>query len=85
MLAEWADEEGVDVLAYTFPLLSLFWAMLMFAGVVLMIWLIIWCFIDNFARHDHHGWAKFGWTILILFLPIFGAFIYIIARPASVE
>ena len=71
------------MLGYDFPLLSLFWTMLMFFGLFLMIWLIIWCFIDNFRRHDHHGLAKAGWTVLILFIPIFGALIYIVARPAS--
>ena len=72
------------MLAYVFPFMGIFWSMLMFAGFVLMIFLIVWCFIDNFARHDHHGWAKFGWTVLILFFPIIGALIYIIARPAMV-
>ena len=71
------------MLGYSFPLLSLFWSMLMFFGLFLMIWLIIWCFVDNFRRRDHHGLAKAGWTVLILFIPIFGALIYIIARPAS--
>ena len=46
------------MVAYTWPLLSLFWTFLMFAGVFLMIFFIIWCFIDNFRRRDHHGLAK---------------------------
>ncbi len=71
------------MLAYTYPLLSLFVTMLLFAGVFLMIFVIVWCFVDNFRRHDHHGGAKAGWTVLILFLPILGALIYIIARPAD--
>ena len=71
------------MIAYTYPLLSLFWTMLIFAGVFLMVFFIIWCFIDNFRRHDHRGLAKAGWAILILFLPILGALIYIIARPAE--
>jgi hypothetical protein len=29
--------------------------------------------------------AKAGWAILILFLPIFGALIYIIARPPEAD
>jgi hypothetical protein len=62
--------------------MGIFWWMLMFMGFVLMIFLIVWCFIGNFARHDHHGWAKLGWTVLILFVPVLGALIYIIARPA---
>jgi Phospholipase_D-nuclease N-terminal len=73
------------MIAYSFPLLSLFWTMLMFAGLVLMIFLIVWCFIDNFRRRDHHGAAKAGWTILILLVPVIGALIYIIARPADVD
>jgi len=77
--------KGAAVLAYTFPLLSIFWSMLMFAGLVLLIFLIVWCFIDNFRRHDHHGLAKAGWTVLIIFFPVFGALIYIIARPATVD
>ncbi len=71
------------MLAYDFPLLSLFWTLLMFFGLVLMLFFIIWCFVDNFRRKDHHGAAKFGWTVLILFIPVLGALIYIIARPAD--
>jgi hypothetical protein len=73
------------MLAYIYPILGIFWSMLIFTGLVLMLVLIIWCFIDNFRRHDHHGWAKLGWTVLILFIPILGAFIYIVARPATVS
>jgi hypothetical protein len=81
--ADIGAERGGAVLGYDFPLLSLFWSMLMFFGLFLMIWLIIWCFVDNFRRHDHHGLAKAGWTVLILFIPVLGALIYIIARPVS--
>ena len=46
--------------AYTWPLLSLFWTFLMFAGIFLLLLFIIWCFVDNFRRRDHHGLAKAG-------------------------
>jgi hypothetical protein len=69
--------------AYTWPLLNLLWTFLMFAGVVLMLFFIVWCFIDNFRRRDHHGWAKAGWTLLILVIPFIGALIYVVARPAD--
>jgi len=72
------------MLAYSFPLLSIFWTLLMFAGLALAIFFIIWCFVDNFRRRDHHGLAKFGWTVLILFVPVLGALIYVIARPPDV-
>ncbi len=71
------------MLAYTFPLLSLFWSMLMFAGLVLVVFFIIWCFVDNFRRKDHSGAAKGAWTIIIILIPLLGALIYVIARPAE--
>jgi hypothetical protein len=71
------------VLAYDFPLLSVFllvcWWMFLF-GIVFA---VIWAFIDNFRRHDHSGWAKAGWAFLILVLPLLGTLIYLIARPAA--
>ncbi len=73
------------MLAYVYPLLGLFWTVLIFFGIALMFFFIIWCFVDNFRRRDHHGWAKFGWTVFILFVPILGALVYIIARPADIE
>ena len=73
------------MLAYSYPLLGVFWTMLIFAGLALMLFFIIWCFVDNFRRRDHHGFAKAGWTILILFLPVFGALIYILFRPSNAD
>jgi hypothetical protein len=69
------------MLAYDYPLLSVFWTLLMIAGLALLLFFIIWCFIDNFRRQDHHGLAKAGWTIFILFVPLLGALIYVVARP----
>jgi hypothetical protein len=71
--------------AYTWPLLSLFWTFLEFAVVFLFVFFIIWCFVDNFRRRDHHGLAKAGWTVLILFIPVIGAIVYVIARPADAQ
>ena len=68
------------MVAYTWPLLNLLWTFLMFAGVVLVLFFIVWCFVDNFRRRDHSGWAKGGWTLLI---PFVGALIYVVARPAD--
>jgi hypothetical protein len=55
------------VIAYTYPLLNILWTLLMFAGIVIVIFLIIWALIDNFTRQDHSGWAKAGWCIVIVF------------------
>jgi hypothetical protein len=71
------------MVAYTWPLLNLFWTLLIAAGIFLLIFFVLWCFVDNFRRRDHHGWAKAGWTVLILLIPFIGGIIYIVARPAD--
>ncbi len=73
------------MLAYSFPLLSVFWTMLEFFALVVVIWVVIWCFVDDFRRTDHSGLAKAGWAVLIIFLPLLGALIYIVARPPQVQ
>jgi hypothetical protein len=73
------------LLAYDYPLLGLFWTIMIFAFWVMVVFAVIWAFIDNFARHDHSGWAKAGWALVIIVLPLLGTLIYLIARPAVVE
>ena len=60
------------LLAYSFPLLSVFWSLLMFAGFILWIFIVVWCFIDNFPCRDHHGVAKALWFLFIVFVPVIG-------------
>ena len=69
--------------AYDFPLLSLFWISLWWFFLLAVLFTIVWAFIDNFRRRDHGGWAKAGWTLLIVVLPLLGVLIYVIARPSD--
>jgi hypothetical protein len=73
------------MLAYTYPLLGVFWTMTMFFLWASWIFAVIWVFIDNFRRHDHSGLAKALWTIAIIFVPVLGVFAYLIARPRDLE
>ena len=57
------------------------WAMLVFFFWFMIIWMFIAVFADIFRRHDLSGWGKAGWIILIVFLPLLGILIYLIARP----
>jgi hypothetical protein len=70
--------------ADSYPLLNVLWTLLMIAGLVIVIFLIIWALIDNFTREDHSGWAKAGWCIVIVFLPFLGTLIYYITRSVEV-
>lgn len=38
-------------------------------------------FADVFRRDDLSGWAKAGWSLAFIFLPLLGILIYIIVRP----
>ncbi len=73
------------MLAYDYPILGVFWSLLMFSLFVLWIFVVIWVFIDNFRRHDHHGFAKALWLLFIIFIPVIGVCAYLIARPADPE
>ena len=71
------------MLAYDYPLLSVFWSILIFGVLLLWIFIVIWAFIDNFRRRDHHGVAKAMWFLFIVFVPVIGVFSYIMTRPAD--
>ena len=73
------------MLAYSWPLLGLFWTFLEFAVVFLFVFFILWCFVDNFRRRDHHGAAKAIWTVVILFIPVIGSIVYIALRPSDAQ
>ena len=53
----------------------------------LWIWLLIAFFMvlfrvfeDLFSDKSIGGWAKFGWSVFIIFLPFLGLLVYVIAR-----
>jgi NADH:ubiquinone oxidoreductase subunit 6 (subunit J) len=69
--------------AYDFPLLSLTLLVCWWGFVFTIFFAVIWAFIDNFRRHDHSGWAKAGWALVILIIPLIGTLIYLVARPAD--
>ena len=70
------------VLASDYPFLDIFWTMVIFFAWVIWIWL---------PDHGHlgqlhsprppSGWAKAGWTLFVIFLPLLGVLVYMIARP----
>jgi hypothetical protein len=64
----------------TYPLLDLFWTMLVLFGFVIWFWLLFVIFGDIFRRSDIGGWGKAGWTLVVIVLPIFGSLIYLVAE-----
>jgi hypothetical protein len=64
-------------LASDYPFLDVLWTMLVFFAWVIWFWLLISVFGDLFRRHDISGWAKAGWTLLVVVLPYIGVLIYL--------
>jgi hypothetical protein len=73
------------MLAYTYPLLSIFWTMLEFFLFFLWIWLLIVVFSDIFRSRDMGGLAKAVWVLFVIIIPYLGVLIYLIARGGSMH
>jgi hypothetical protein len=73
------------MIAYTYPLLNIFWSLLIFFGLVLWIWVLITIFMDIFRSRDIGGFAKALWFLLVLVVPLIGALIYLIVRGRSMH
>src|SRR6266568_8277799 len=69
----------------SYPLLNVFWTMFEFFLWVIWIWILIWVFIDIFRSHDLSGWAKALWFIFVLFIPLIGVLVYLIARGGKMQ
>ena len=69
----------------SYPLLGVFWTMLEFFLWVIWIWILIWVFIDIFRSHDLSGWAKALWFLFVLFIPLIGVLVYLIARGGTMH
>jgi hypothetical protein len=67
-------------LAADYPLLNVIWTMFVFFGFVLWISLMFRAFGDLFGRDDVSGWGKAGWSLLIVLLPLFGVFAYLLSQ-----
>jgi membrane protein implicated in regulation of membrane protease activity len=70
---------------YSYPLLSVFWTILEIFLWVIWIWILIWIFIDIFRSHDLSGWAKALWFLFVLFIPLIGVLVYLIARGGKMQ
>jgi membrane protein implicated in regulation of membrane protease activity len=71
--------------SYSYPLLGAFWTILEIFLWVLWIWILIYVFIDIFRSHDLSGWAKALWFLFVLFIPLIGVLVYLIARGGSMQ
>ena len=68
-----------------YPLLDVFLSMLYFFCWILWIFLLFWIIMDIFRSDDLGGWGKAAWLIFVIFLPLIGVLVYLIARGHSMS
>ena len=68
------------MLAYDYPLMGLFWSMVWFFLWVIWLMLLFRVIGDIFRSRDLGGFAKVLWLLLVIALPFFGIFLYLIVR-----
>ena len=71
--------------SYSYTLLGVFWTIFIIFLWVIWIWILIWVFIDIFRSRDLSGWAKALWFLFVLFIPLVGVLVYLIARGDSMN
>ena len=69
----------------SYPLLNVFWTILEVFLWVIWIWILIWVFIDIFRSHDLSGWGKALWFLFVLFIPLIGVLVYLVARGGKMH
>jgi len=70
----------MEMLAYDYPAMGIFWSMLWFFLWIIWIMLLFRVIGDIFRSHDLGGFAKVLWLLLVIVVPFFGVFVYMIAR-----
>jgi hypothetical protein len=68
------------LIATSYPLLEVFWTMLIFFAFFIWIWILFTVFADLFRRGDISGWGKAAWIIFVIVLPYLGVLVYLIAE-----
>ena len=68
------------MLAYDYPLLGLFWTMMIFFLWFAWLWLLFRVFADIFRSKEMGGWGKALWSIFVILVPFLGVFIYVIVN-----
>ncbi|MCH9837797.1 MAG: PLDc N-terminal domain-containing protein [Ilumatobacter sp.] len=73
------------MLAYDYPLLNVFWTMLMLFIWIAWLFLLFQVIFDIFRSHDIGGWAKAAWFLLVIAVPLLGVLVYVLARGDSMR
>ena len=68
-----------------YPLLDIFLTMLWFFLWLAWLMLLFRVIVDIFRDDTLSGWAKAGWSVFVIVLPLLGVFVYLIVRGNSMQ
>ena len=71
--------------SYAYPLLGVFWTIFELFLWIIWFWILIYVFIDIFRSRDLSGTAKALWFVFVLFIPLIGVLVYLIARGGEMH
>lgn len=75
----------VSAAAHGLPLFDVFWTMLWLFLWILWIFLLIRILTDVFRSPDLSGWAKAGWTLFVILVPLVAVLVYLVVRGSSMH
>jgi heme exporter protein D len=73
------------MLAYDYPLLGMFWTMMIFFLWIAWLFLLFRVFADIFRSKDMGGFAKALWSIFVILVPFLGVFLYVIVNGRAMS
>jgi hypothetical protein len=68
------------IVAADYPLLNIFWTILIVFAWVAWFWVLIMIISDLFSREDIGGWGKALWMLFVILVPFLGVFIYLVSQ-----
>jgi uncharacterized membrane protein YcjF (UPF0283 family) len=70
-------------LSSDYPILDIFWTMIIVFGLAVLLWTIIVVFRDLFGRADIGALGKTLWVLGVVVLPILGSLAYLISQSTA--
>src|SRR6476646_11470691 len=73
------------LLAADYPLLDVVLSIIAFFALAILFFALVAVVLDIFRSHDLSGWAKAGWFVLVLLVPLVGLIVYLVARGSKMQ
>ena len=73
------------ILATDYPLLEVFWTIVIFVALAIWVYLLFVVFGDIVRRHDESGWVKVLWIVFVIVTPYLGVLIYLLVENDGMD